>query len=178
VTEHSNGISVGCTKKGIYVRVEGPATFQNSQTLRQFALEIIERGCGDFFVDLRGCPAMDSTFMGVLAGIGLRLQSAGHSCVHLLNMNERNGALIHALGLDRLLRVEATNESPSEPLQTLAAPVPADEDTEKQRKAEVMLEAHIDLMRLDARNEAKFQEVVRRLRESIERRRAEMEKSG
>jgi anti-sigma B factor antagonist len=53
--------------------VEGNGSSTNSTALKDFAKEMIHLGARDFIVHLRNCPAMDSTFMGTLAGISLWL---------------------------------------------------------------------------------------------------------
>src|SRR5207253_10559269 len=73
--QDSNGIFVARNERGAFVRVVGRGTFQNAQCLRQFGLEAIEEGCPAISLDLSGCKAMDSTFLGVLAGFGLKLRA-------------------------------------------------------------------------------------------------------
>jgi len=75
-----------------------------STALRDFAKEMIHRGCREFFVDLCNCPVMDSTFMGTLAGISLWLGELGESCLSVVNLNERNAESLCSLGLDQLFQ--------------------------------------------------------------------------
>jgi len=51
-------------------------------------------------VDVRNCPVMDSTFMGTLAGIALRLREIGQGALHVTHLNNRNSDLLRNLGLD------------------------------------------------------------------------------
>src|ERR1051325_10189953 len=91
VTDPTKGISVSCAEHAVFVRVVGRGTFQNGQPLRRYSVERIEQGCGEFFVDLAKCDGMDSTFLGVLAGIGLRLQQNGRAGkLHVINVSARN----------------------------------------------------------------------------------------
>lgn len=178
----SKGISVGCTSNRVYVRVVGRGTFQNGQPLRGFALEMIDRGYKEFVVDLGQCQGMDSTFLGVLAGIGLRLrQNGNHGKVHILNINSSNMELLQTLGLDRLFTV---GDSPAD---TGKNPPPAETDfrrlpdsdvgvlgkpLNKNETTDLMLEAHDDLVRCDDRNAPKFKDLTKFLREKIEHRNA------
>ena len=52
MAELPKGISVGCLNNRVYARVVGRGTFQNSQPLRQFALEKIDQGQDEFVIDL------------------------------------------------------------------------------------------------------------------------------
>ena len=188
MTESSKGISVGCTEHRVYVRVVGRGTFQNSQPLRHFALEMIDQGYHEFIVDLAHCHGMDSTFLGVLAGIGLRLrQNNDQNAVHVVNIGPRNMELLQTLGLDRLFSVDACL------LETGTHAPPADADfqklpdtditalshpLDKDETADLMLEAHDNLMRADERNLPKFKDLARALRENVaKRRKPEKDKS-
>jgi len=175
VNEPSKGISVGCTENRVYVRVVGRGTFQNSQPLRLFAVRKVDEGQREFVLDLGQCQGMDSTFLGVLAGIGLRLRQNGKlATVHIVNISPRNLELIQTLGLDRLFTVNSSappplaeadyRKLPDTDLTQMTHPLEKDETTD------LMIEAHDNLVRADERNAAKFRELTRFLREAVERR--------
>src|SRR5258708_14913927 len=86
----------------IRIRVEGKGSFQNSPALKEFSQRMIETGRRDFIVDLQNCTTMDSTFMGTLAGIAMRIRDAGGGNLWVVNRNERNAELLGGLGLDAL----------------------------------------------------------------------------
>ena len=69
-------IQVGFNESTVWVRVSGRGSFQNSSPLKDFAKEMLSRGYKTFVIDLGECPVMDSTFMGTLAGIALKLQAS------------------------------------------------------------------------------------------------------
>jgi anti-anti-sigma factor len=127
VTSYPKGISVSCTEREVVVAIVGRGTFQNSQSLRNFSAEMIEAGHHDFIIDLNQCAGMDSTFLGVLAGIGLRLQQNSKSGkIHIINANARNAELLQTLGLDHLFHVAAgwediTGHPPLTPAQFRSA---------------------------------------------------------
>jgi anti-anti-sigma regulatory factor len=153
----------------------GRGTFQNSQPLRQFALEKVDQGQEEFVVDLGLCQGMDSTFLGVLAGIGLRLGQNGRAApVHVINIGPRNMESLQTLGLDRLFTMNSGEPPPlteddyhilpDTDLTQLARPPGKDET------ADLMIEAHTNLIRADERNASRFKELTRFLRQSVERR--------
>jgi hypothetical protein len=63
---------------------------------------MIHCGAREFIVDLCNCPAMDSTFMGTLAGISLWLRELGEGCLSVVNLNKRNAESLCNLGLNQL----------------------------------------------------------------------------
>jgi anti-anti-sigma factor len=173
----TKGISVNTTGNDVHVRIVGRGTFQNGQPLRRYATEMLARGCEHFFVDLNQCQGMDSTFLGVLAGIGLRLSQGGHAGkVHVLNVSARNVELLQTLGLDRLFDVnlvgrDHTNHAfPGETgFQMLPDSDLADttRSLNKRDTANFMLEAHNNLVKADPRNAPKFQDLTKFLREKV-----------
>ena len=181
VNGKQGSIGVGIADNRVFVKVEGKGTHLISHPLSQFSNEAISRGFGEFIVDLADCSSMDSTFLGVLAGIGLRLMPA-HGHVHLANMNERCLEVVTSLGIDRLSTVDLCelraapngNEKPqSAAIQPLETPQPVAGDAEaKASHAEMMIEAHRTLMQIDPNNVPKFKECVRFLAEDLEKLRA------
>src|SRR5215471_13634171 len=173
MSENSPGIFVALNERGAFVRVNGRGTFQNAHVLREFGLESIGRGCRTVLLDLSGCLSMDSTFLGVLAGFGLKLRELGREdALHLFNAGNRTFEACQTLGLDRVARLECG--TPGAGLQT---PPPSDFrrlDAEpsggakdKSATAAVMLEAHEDLCTCDERNEAQFKDVKKFLQQEI-----------
>ncbi|MCG3146781.1 MAG: hypothetical protein PCFJNLEI_00215 [Verrucomicrobiae bacterium] len=172
--ELPKGISVCCLTGELHVRVCGRGTFQNGQPLRRFALEMIEKGATQCIVDLAGCEGMDSTFLGVLAGIGLRLnQNNGHNRMRVTNVSHRHLELLQTLGLDRLFSITPAGTTPA-----YVAPANAnfqrlpDSDISQLNKplnkndtADLMLEAHDNLIEADSRNLAKFKDLTQYLRD-------------
>ena len=55
-------------------RVLGRGSYKVSRSLKEFASRVMDSGNAVFLVDLQHCVGMDSTFMGVLAGLSQRQQ--------------------------------------------------------------------------------------------------------
>ena len=68
----------------------GRGSFLNSGSLKEFAREMVNRGYRDFVFDLQDCVMMDSTFMGTMAGMALRLKELGQGRVHVIHCGERS----------------------------------------------------------------------------------------
>jgi len=188
VTDFTKGISVSLINNAVHVRVVGRGTFQNGQPLRRYALEMMERGVQQFIVDLGGCDGMDSTFLGVLAGMGLRLSQNGRTGqVRVANIGQRNLELLETLGLDRLFGLDqpsGKNLRYEPPSGAVFQRLPDSDLTQlnkplnKSDTADLMLEAHDDLMRADQRNLAKFKDLTSYLREKVDKRGGEGHKDS
>jgi anti-anti-sigma factor len=145
----------------VWVKVDGRGTFQNSPGVKEFVIQMIQRGHRDFVVDLGGCELMDSTFMGTLAGVAFRLREIGQGGLKVVNVTDRNASLLENLGLDHLFSVEAGPET--DVPQNLRQAGPGDQ---KDAKATV-LAAHEALIAADEQNTVKFKDVVEYLRQEL-----------
>ena len=154
-------ILVGVSDRTVWVRVEGKGSFLNSTGLKQFSKEMTNRGYRQFVVDMKQCPVMDSTFMGMLTGISLRLRELGSGELCMMNLNERNRELLFSLGLDGFFTMgeAADNAHASLPL---AEPLES-----KQARTETMIEAHEAVVAANPENETKFKDVLEYLKQDL-----------
>lgn len=160
-------ILVGTIDRTVCVRVEGKGSFLNSTGLKEFAKEMTNRGFREFVVDLRNCPLMDSTFMGTLTGVALRLRELGQGHLRITNLNDRNRDLLTNLGLDQLMTLDGAAR-PILPVETIVQQQLPAEPSDKNSRAETMLEAHQDLVEANPANEAKFKDVLEYLRQDLQ----------
>lgn len=150
----------------VVVRIEGRACFQNSTGLRDFVGEMLRQGRRRFVVDFQNCTSMDSTFLGVLAGVALELKKTNPpGSIVLARVGVRNLELIRNLGLHRLLTVDAGDRPMSygKCETALAASHPGELD-----RAKLALESHEHLVAADESNRAKFQDVLSFLKNRVE----------
>jgi len=167
-----------------FIKVVGRGSFQNSGCLKAFYQELLKEGATRFIVDLGACTYLDSTFLGILLGLGLKLKEAGSGLLRILNASPRNLELLKNLGLDRLISIEGDegagsgHEVPNgngsapnaaqlngvkeENLKEMECPVPT-----KKEAGPTILEAHENLIGFDPRNVPKFKDVVEFLREDL-----------
>jgi anti-sigma B factor antagonist len=167
VNTQSPTILVGTANRTVCVRVEGRGSFLNSTGLKDFAREMTNRGFREFVLDLKSCPVMDSTFMGTMAGIALRLREIGQGQLRVVNLNDRNRDLLTNLGLDQLFSMEEQSPVVAEkaaaveqPLQTAAI--------DKAEQAETMIEAHEACIIANPANAAKFKDVLEYLKQDLQ----------
>jgi anti-sigma B factor antagonist len=159
-------ILVGIASRTVWVRVEGKGSFLNSTGLKEFAKEMVNRGFREFAVDLCKCPVMDSTFMGTLAGIALRLRELGQGQLRVTNLNDRNRDLLGNLGLDQLFIMETGENGTKAPEQVTQQPL-ATGAPDKVTQAQTMLEAHEACIQADESNAAKFKDVLDYLKQDL-----------
>ncbi len=165
-----------------FIKVVGRGSFQNSGCLKAFYQQLLKDGVSRFVVDLEACTYLDSTFLGILLGLGLKLKDIGSGLLHIHNANPRNLELLKNLGLDRLISIEGNtggtlssgfrssngatpgpmNGLKDEQLKEMPCPVPT-----RSEAAPTILEAHENLMEFDPRNVPKFKDVVEFLREDL-----------
>ena len=69
----SANLSVLVGKNFACVKVAGRANFASSPDFKTLLNELAQKGYRHFIIDLSECVLMDSTFLGVLAGFGLKL---------------------------------------------------------------------------------------------------------
>ena len=75
------------------IKIVGRANFNSSIDFRLLVNELLQKGYRYFVLDLAECVLMDSTFLGVLAGLGLKLSGTiarpGDAAIELSNPNAR-----------------------------------------------------------------------------------------
>lgn len=151
----------------VIVRIEGRASFQNSGSLNDFFNTLIYQGKTRFVIDFQNCSSMDSTFLGVLAGAALDLfkQNPPGSLV-LVRVGPRNLELIRNLGLDRILKIDTSDDTAALATGDASQALPAS-DLDEITSARMVLAAHENLVTADESNRAKFQDVLAFLKERI-----------
>lgn len=157
------------------VKVFGRGTFGTSSSLREFGIAAIGMDCRRIIFDMSACIGMDSTFMGTIAGLALRLHEKDSSSegILLCNLGEKTMGLLKTLGLDHITAAHSRGDEPAEVgemlgdgsgFETLIQRRESDEDT-----TETMLNAHENLVDVEPDNINKFRDVIDFLREDLNR---------
>ena len=92
--------------------------------MKEYTRRMIQRGRRSFIIDLADCELMDSTFMGTMAGIALRLRELGSGGLTVLNANTRNQSLLENLGLDHLFGFQLPEGETMAPKQVARETLP------------------------------------------------------
>ncbi len=152
------------------IKISGRANFTSSIDFKTLVQELSLKGCTYFVLDLSECTLMDSTFLGVLAGFGLKGQGAkgepGKIVMELLNSNERVTELLESLGVLHLFRLTQGPLQVPEYAQAQALSTTCPSRDEVRRAC---LEAHETLMQINPSNVSKFKEVAAFLSEDLKK---------
>jgi len=154
------------------VKVSGRATFKLAPSLKRFCLTALNNGCEDIIFDMEECPGMDSTFMGVLAGIAIHPGRPGTGRVIVVNLTARTHTMLSTLGLERVLECHELNAPQPELKHRLAAALHLDgleADDDRTLSLTTMLQAHQHLVDVDPENMARFRDVLTYLDQEVQR---------
>src|SRR5215468_8856848 len=96
-------MSVLVGEKFSCIRIAGRANFNSSVDFKTLINELRNKGFRYFILDLSECMLMDSTFLGVLTGFGLKMSQPEPDArdgagIELLNANARITELLENLG--------------------------------------------------------------------------------
>lgn len=152
----------------VWVRVEGKGNFLNSGNFKEFAREMVDRGYREFIIDLHNCAMMDSTFMGTIAGVALRLKELGTGHLRVVHCGERSRELLSGLGLDQLFQISSNGTTaPQCSALNKSAPEP-DPLLRKESQAAEMLAAHEALCEAAPENFPRFKDVLDYLKQDLQ----------
>ena len=162
-----SSIQVGVSGPTVWVKVEGKGSFLNSGNLKEFAREMLDRGYREFVVDLADCAMMDSTFMGTMAGVALRLKELGHGHLHVVHCGERSRSLLTGLGLDQIFDIHSNGTAAPE-CELLKGDKANGSATEQKKQVNAdMLDAHEALCQAAPQNLSRFKDVLDYLKQDL-----------
>ncbi|HEY1717341.1 MAG TPA: STAS domain-containing protein [Verrucomicrobiae bacterium] len=160
-------LSVLVGKDFACVKIAGRANFTSSPDFKTLLDELAQKGYGHFIIDLSECVLMDSTFLGVLSGFGLKLNPGGESGrrgVELLNPNARVAELLENLGAIRLFKITSGALQLPDDVKTRT---PESINPTHEQVTRTCLEAHQTLMAVNPENVARFKDVAQFLAEDL-----------
>jgi anti-anti-sigma factor len=149
------------------VRIAGRANFTSSPDFKTLLAELSQKGYARFIIDLSGCVLMDSTFLGVLVGFGLKTNSNGvqDGCsIELLNANERVAELLENLGAIHLFKITSGALELPDDVKTCT---PESVNPSREEITRTSLEAHETLMSVNPDNVERFKDVTQFLAEDL-----------
>jgi anti-anti-sigma regulatory factor len=147
---------------GYLIKIVGRANFEYAPPLRNLANELENDSYSRISVNLKECTGMDSTFMGILAMIGLRAKKSGAE-MEILNASDSNKYLLKGLGLTSLFSFSYKN---TEDMVEWTMP---EASRDKLDTAEAVVDAHDTLMDVTPENIPKFKSVVNFARKDLEK---------
>jgi anti-sigma B factor antagonist len=152
------------------IKIAGRANLNSSIDFKAVMNELRDRGYGRLILELSECSLMDSTFLGVLSGFGLKMGGEnGGKPIELLNPNARVSGLLESLGVLHLFHVGQGKVSPPPGTHSQDhTPV----NTSKAELTDTCLEAHQTLMEIEPGNVPRFKDVAQFMAENARRNRA------
>jgi anti-anti-sigma regulatory factor len=169
----SNGaanVSVWVGEKFVCIKIAGRANFQCSIDFKTLINHLHQQGHSRFVIDVGECQLMDSTFLGVLAGLGLKFGPQQNGSVagslEILNASDRIFDMLDNLGIAHLFKLmKGTAPAASELIPVGKSTA----STDRAETAKTCLEAHRLLMELNPANVAKFKDVTKFLEEDLKK---------
>ena len=140
------------------IRIIGRANFTSSVDFKALIEDLRQKGCNCFILDLSDCLLMDSTFLGLLAGLGLKLANAPEGQgVLLYRPSARILELLETLGVLHLFKTCEATAWPTAASDTTEMPA---SDASKTEVTRTCLEAHQTLMDISPENVSRFKDVT------------------
>ncbi len=163
---------VAISGKTALVRVEGRGSFKISASLKQFGETVVQSRLVLMLVDMQHCIGMDSTFMGVLAGVASKMKGYQGRIV-MVNCTPRTRGLLATLGLDQLIHAFEVGQTPDAHAAVLNGRLSREQldpgSCQDVETLQTMLAAHENLVDLVPENLPQFKDVLIFLREEVAR---------
>lgn len=178
MSHSSANLMVALINRTVCIKIRGRANFTASVDFKKLVAELYNRDYTRFIFDLSECLNMDSTFLGVLSGIGLKFGSPNGTSnsekVELLNPSPRITELFEGLGVDQLFNIVHREL----PVDGKFEEIPVGDGTsDRVEVARTCLEAHRTLMDINPENVAKFKDCTRFLAEDLKKLEGDVEKA-
>ncbi len=160
-------IKIGYDAKGVYIKVNGEGTVRQSNALKQFMFDIIEKFHGikevNFYMDLENCQYVDSTFIGLLLILDKKIRESIKKKLILIQPSGYVLEVIKQMGLEGILHLDL--ESYDFPANMKGLEV---ENINKIELALIMYMSHSQLAQLNTENKQKFETAIDVLKKEIE----------
>ena len=161
----SEDLQITTFEGGYSVTVSGRANFDYAVPLRELSGKLVPGNWIQF--DMEYCETMDSTFMGVLTMLALKLRKSG-SQVMLIHASAQLNKLLRDLGVAKLFKFVSGDEK-SPVAGNSAVVMPVSGKTSLLNTARTVVEAHKTLVEADSSNAEKFDKVIEFAEQDVER---------
>ncbi|MCK4947854.1 MAG: STAS domain-containing protein [Candidatus Aureabacteria bacterium] len=165
-------IQAALSGRRLVLRISGRGSFKHSKEIKEYILDRLEKDANICIFDLKECVSMDSTFMGMLAGLSFILKPREGKAMYLANLNLNTRNLLNTLGLMNFI-LEKQIEELSDKFQFKELNF---KEAKTTGVAKHMLESHKALVKIDDKNRKSFKAVVKSLEDSIKKDKKDKEK--
>tara|TARA_B100000212_G_scaffold140514_1_gene105814 strand:- start:816 stop:1325 length:510 start_codon:yes stop_codon:yes gene_type:complete len=155
VNKESNfQVHIGQSKD--FLRVLQKASYLNCGPLRKFFDDRLREGQLNFVIDFQDCSSVDSTFLGILVGVAIKLKRAVEpGTLTLVNLRNRNLETVKNLGIHKLCEISSMEVSDSDQLENLLT-----QENNAEACSKTIYDAHKTLMHLNQKNLKMFSDIV------------------
>jgi anti-anti-sigma regulatory factor len=143
-----------------WVRCEGKGSFMNSPRLKAWADEQLKSGTKHIVVDLELCTGMDSTFMGTMAGMAMRLAKVDGGLLEVASASEKNKDSLDGLGLSALMLINPPSPAWAGDEEAMRAGLAECGPSGGADRTQHVFDAHKTLVDADDSNTEKFSSVL------------------
>lgn len=163
-TEPATRILAATAENAALVAVSGRASFRLVPAFRQALQAARLASPSVVLVDLSATTAVDSSFMGAIASAAMEAGKKGAVPLRFLNVPKNILALLHGLGVDRLMEIlPSTEKADLSALVAALSPVETGPEAGDVLAA-TLLDTHETLSRLSPENLERFRSVLELLR--------------
>jgi hypothetical protein len=138
--------------------------------MKQWAEAHVAAGRHCVVVDLELCTGMDSTFMGTMAGIAIRLAKLPDGVLQVTGANDKNRNSLEDLGLSMLLEIEPQDAVWKDNITNIRNSLKECSITTSVDRTQHVFDAHKLLCDADESNDEKFSTVLDVLEAELENR--------
>ncbi len=85
-----------------WIRLTGDGCWLNATRVKDFGKQVIRKRTRQFIVDLEKCSGLDSTFLGILTWVALKMRE-WDGTLRVVNVPHEQQSQLRDLGLDKLL---------------------------------------------------------------------------
>lgn len=170
--ENNDILTAAFIEETAVIRVNGKGSFKICPTMKQFIHQTIDnKATNQTLIDMQNCTGMDSTFMGVIAGLSCFIKEKTNHTFKLVNLSNKNKKLLTTLGVDQVVEY-STSTSPEEKkfihllpteIQSLKPDL-----SNKLDAAQTTLEAHATLVTINPENLDRFKSVIELLQNDVQ----------
>ncbi len=100
-------VMVAVGRTAAHVRIVGRGSLKLGPALREFLAAVERQGIRRAYLDLETCETLDSTILGIIAGLAMRLRRKGGG-VAVAGLSVKTFGLFRTLGLDHLIEATPT----------------------------------------------------------------------
>ncbi len=152
---------VNAYSEPVEVKVRGRVSYLNAMPLSHFFDYMLKQGKRHFSIDFEDCLGVDSTFLGILAGLAIELRRCEPKGVcRVFHLSPRNLDLMRHVGLHKMVEIEEVVPEQSLSGKAVGQELVASGEVTKSHLKEVVRSAHENLIRIDEQNKKRFQDVV------------------